>query len=65
MEGGLATCYLVLDAACTHLSRSMAGIFKELPDRKLFPDYYQAIPEPECLDNLAVRRDDAQADVTY
>jgi hypothetical protein len=26
-----------------------------LPDKKLFPDYYQVIPEPICLNMISVR----------
>lgn len=36
------------------LSRKMCGIFRELPDRDEWADYYEAIPEPECLDNICV-----------
>ena len=35
-------------------NREIAGIFCELPDRQLYDDYYVAISEPECLDNIAV-----------
>ena len=36
-------------------SRYICEIFRELPDRTVFPDYFEAIPEPECLDEIAVR----------
>lgn len=32
----------------------MADIFHELPDADEYADYYEAIPEPECLDNICV-----------
>lgn len=35
-------------------SRRMADIFHELPDADEYADYYEAIPEPECLDNICV-----------
>ncbi|WVW80738.1 hypothetical protein I302_102724 [Kwoniella bestiolae CBS 10118] len=34
-------------------SRKMSDIFRDLPDKVEYEDYYQAIPEPECLDNIA------------
>ncbi|WRT70789.1 uncharacterized protein IL334_007788 [Kwoniella shivajii] len=36
-------------------SRKMSDIFRELPDRDEYEDYYQAIPEPECLDNISTQ----------
>ncbi|WWC72663.1 uncharacterized protein I206_106627 [Kwoniella pini CBS 10737] len=36
-------------------SRRMSDIFRELPDREDYEDYYQAIPEPECLDNISTQ----------
>lgn len=36
-------------------SRRLSNIFQELPDRREFPDYYKAIPEPECLDHIAAQ----------
>ncbi|KIR97188.1 chromatin structure-remodeling complex subunit RSC1/2 [Cryptococcus deuterogattii 2001/935-1] len=33
----------------------LSNIFQELPDREEFPDYYKAIPEPECLDHIAAQ----------
>ncbi|KAK8850623.1 hypothetical protein IAR55_004542 [Kwoniella newhampshirensis] len=38
-----------------HGTRKLADIFRELPDRELYADYYEAIPEPECLDNIATQ----------
>lgn len=38
----------------TGSSRRMADIFHELPDADEYADYYEAIPEPECLDNICV-----------
>lgn len=35
-------------------SREVAAIFCQLPDRGMYDDYYIAITEPECLDNVAV-----------
>jgi len=32
----------------------MCEIFRELPDKEEWADYYETIPEPECLDNIAV-----------
>jgi chromatin structure-remodeling complex subunit RSC1/2 len=32
----------------------MCDIFRELPDREEWADYYEAIIDPECLDNVAV-----------
>jgi len=37
-------------------SRRMSDIFRELPDKETYADYYEAIPEPECLDNISVRQ---------
>ncbi|KAK6906505.1 hypothetical protein I203_100490 [Kwoniella mangroviensis CBS 8507] len=34
-------------------SRRMSDIFRDLPDKEEYEDYYQAIPEPECLDNIS------------
>lgn len=34
--------------------REIAGIFEELPDRKMFPDYYQAIKRPISLEEIEV-----------
>jgi hypothetical protein len=39
------------------LSVNIADIFRELPDRQEYEDYYQAILEPESLDHLAVGGD--------
>ncbi|KAL0242015.1 hypothetical protein I308_106189 [Cryptococcus tetragattii IND107] len=36
-------------------SRRLSNIFQEFPDRGEFPDYYKAIPEPECLDHIAAQ----------
>ena len=36
-------------------SRYIGDIFRALPDRASFPDYYETIPEPESLDNISVR----------
>nr|ODN83896.1 hypothetical protein L203_05296 [Cryptococcus depauperatus CBS 7841] len=33
--------------------RDIAEIFQDLPDREDFPDYYVAIPEPECLNHIS------------
>ncbi|WWD20801.1 hypothetical protein CI109_105278 [Kwoniella shandongensis] len=38
-----------------HGTRKLADIFRELPDKELYEDYYEAIPEPECLDNIATQ----------
>jgi len=35
-------------------SRRMADIFRVLPAREEYADYYQAIPDPESLDHIAV-----------
>lgn len=35
--------------------RYIGDIFRSLPDREAFPDYYQTIPEPESLEHIAVR----------
>lgn len=35
-------------------NRDVAEIFCELPDKELYEDYYVAITEPECLDDIAV-----------
>lgn len=32
----------------------MSDIFRELPDKDEWADYYEAIPDPECLDNITV-----------
>ncbi len=32
----------------------MADIFRVLPAREEYADYYQAIPDPESLDHIAV-----------
>jgi hypothetical protein len=37
------------------ISRYIGDIFRALPDRASFPDYYETIPEPESLDNISVR----------
>jgi hypothetical protein len=34
----------------------MAEIFIELPDAEEYADYYQAIPDPICLDIINVSR---------
>ncbi|WWC65270.1 uncharacterized protein I303_107887 [Kwoniella dejecticola CBS 10117] len=36
-------------------NRRMSDIFRELPDKYEYEDYYQAIPEPECLDNISTQ----------
>lgn len=36
-------------------SRLLADIFRALPDKRSFPDYYETISEPESLDNVSVR----------
>ncbi|WWC92384.1 uncharacterized protein L201_007341 [Kwoniella dendrophila CBS 6074] len=36
-------------------NRKMSDIFRELPDKDDYEDYYQAIPEPECLDNISTQ----------
>lgn len=35
-------------------SRYISEIFRVLPDKDAYADYYQLIPEPEALDDLAV-----------
>lgn len=35
-------------------SRFMSEIFRILPDRDEYADYYESIPEPEALDLIAV-----------
>jgi hypothetical protein len=37
-------------------SRGIAGNFMALPDKKMFPDYYEIIPEPICLNLISVSR---------
>jgi hypothetical protein len=37
-------------------SRGIAGNFMALPDKKTFPDYYEIIPEPICLNLISVSR---------
>lgn len=37
--------------------RLVASIFRRLPDRKMFADYYQIIPEPICLDQIKKKID--------
>jgi len=34
--------------------RYIGDVFRALPDRTLYPDYYETIPEPESLDNISV-----------
>ena len=34
--------------------RDVAGIFMELPDRKLFADYYKTISDPISLQSIEV-----------
>ncbi|KAL1412641.1 hypothetical protein Q8F55_000388 [Vanrija albida] len=36
-------------------SRRMCDIFRELPDEDEYADYYETIPEPECLDQISTR----------
>ncbi|OCF45640.1 chromatin structure-remodeling complex subunit RSC1/2 [Kwoniella heveanensis CBS 569] len=36
-------------------NRRLVDIFRELPDKEEYEDYYQAIPEPECLDNISAQ----------
>lgn len=63
MSAQYTCCRRFMDATsnvetCAHLlsstSRRLSNIFQEFPDRGEFPDYYKAIPEPECLDHIAV-----------
>lgn len=44
-----------LEDSLTRRSVNIAEIFRELPDRQEYEDYYLAILEPESLDHLAVR----------
>lgn len=39
----------------------VAEIFRELPDRDDYADYYETIPEPECLDSVAVCTDESNS----
>lgn len=32
----------------------MATIFRALPDKTMYPDYYEAIPEPQSIDGVKV-----------
>ncbi|ODO05892.1 hypothetical protein I350_04953 [Cryptococcus amylolentus CBS 6273] len=50
-------CTAILDAVygAKAGSRKISRIFQSLPDKDDFPDYYAAIPEPECLDNIAAQ----------
>lgn len=43
-----------MDTELMNESRYIGDIFRELPDKEVFADYYQSIPEPESLDNIAV-----------
>ena len=45
----------------TSLSRNLANLFRQLPDEQKYADYYEAIPEPEALDNVAVSKTSRQA----
>ena len=40
--------------ACSDFEREIAGMFMELPDRKLFPDYFQTITDPISLQEIEV-----------
>ena len=43
----------ILRMALTY-RRYIGDVFRALPDRTLYPDYYETIPEPESLDNISV-----------
>jgi hypothetical protein len=36
-------------------SRFLSAIFRDLPSRQDYPDYYQIIKEPRCLSDIKVR----------
>jgi hypothetical protein len=36
------------------IRRYIGDVFRVLPDRTSYPDYYETIPEPESLDNISV-----------
>lgn len=35
-------------------NRFTADVFRELPDRSTYPEYYEVIPQPESLDHVCV-----------
>ncbi|KAK4688769.1 chromatin structure-remodeling complex subunit RSC1/2, partial [Tremellales sp. Uapishka_1] len=53
-EGYWEVCREILEEVykAKDATRRVAEIFVALPDRKLYPDYFEAIPEPECLENI-------------
>lgn len=36
-------------------NRFIADVFRELPDKGDYPEYFEVIPQPESLDNICVR----------
>ncbi|TFL01460.1 hypothetical protein BDV98DRAFT_530258 [Pterulicium gracile] len=44
--------YAITNVTGTKPKRNLSLMFKELVDRKDWPDYYQTIPEPRCLDGI-------------
>ncbi|GAA5854738.1 hypothetical protein JCM8547_004051 [Rhodosporidiobolus lusitaniae] len=52
LDGVIRTLYDYQTAAGGGYKRYLSAIFRDLPDRRLYPDYYQIIKEPRCLHDI-------------
>ena len=55
LDNLLSSLYNLQTAAPGGQKRYYSAIFRDLPDRRLYPDYYIVIKEPRCLHDVMVR----------
>lgn len=55
LDNLLSSLYNLQTAAPGGQKRYYSAIFRDLPDRRLYPDYYIVIKEPRCLHDIMVR----------
>lgn len=55
LDNLLSSLYNLQTAAPGGQKRYYSAIFRDLPDRRLYPDYYVVIKEPRCLHDVMVR----------
>lgn len=56
LDNLLSSLYNLQTAASGGQKRYYSAIFRDLPDRRLYPDYYVVIKEPRCLHDVMVSR---------
>lgn len=56
LESVIGSIYNLQTSAGGGYKRYYSAIFRDLPDRYEYPDYYVVIKEPRCLHGVLVRR---------